>query len=196
MTSYGETASFSSSDSGVFLLDPQERALLRETGIEATLAPGVGADAIRVVAALPPDLVLRLAGWLRGTHAARILSKLRFPRRTTAAVAHLLRNHPIGAGLNPKRDVAVRKLIKRTHEENLEALCSLRRAELSVREDDTSADLEAPSPIDAPEAGGPGRHVGQALRYLTDRVIEDPALNTPETLQALLADWNAERRDS
>jgi len=33
---------------------------------------------------------------------------------------------------------------------------------------------------------GPGPHVGRALRYLTERVLGDPALNTPERLRALL----------
>jgi tRNA nucleotidyltransferase (CCA-adding enzyme) len=47
--------------------------LLRRTGIERDLAPGAAADAPTVVAALPPDLELRLAGWLRGTRAASIL---------------------------------------------------------------------------------------------------------------------------
>jgi len=34
--------------------------------------------------------------------------------------------------------------------------------------------------------------VGQALRYLTDQVIEDPAANTPEALRSLLAAWKSE----
>jgi tRNA nucleotidyltransferase (CCA-adding enzyme) len=42
---------------------------------------------------------------------------------------------------------------------------------------------------------GPGRHVGQALRYLTERVIEDPSANTTETLRRLLADWQANNLD-
>ena len=38
-----------------------------------------------------------------------------------------------------------------------------------------------------------GPEVGQALSYLTDRVVEDPSLNTPEALRALLEAW-ARRR--
>jgi hypothetical protein len=37
---------------------------------------------------------------------------------------------------------------------------------------------------------GPGPMVGRALRYLTDRVVEDPSRNTPEALRALLAAWS------
>ena len=35
----------------------------------------------------------------------------------------------------------------------------------------------------------PGPVVGRALRYLTDRVVEDPTCNTPEALSALLEAW-------
>ena len=31
--------------------------------------------------------------------------------------------------------------------------------------------------------------MGRALGYLTDRVLEDPSLNTREALQTLLAGW-------
>jgi tRNA nucleotidyltransferase (CCA-adding enzyme) len=40
---------------------------------------------------------------------------------------------------------------------------------------------------------GPGAHVGEALRHLLDRVLEDPALNEPERLEALLRAWWAGR---
>jgi len=36
---------------------------------------------------------------------------------------------------------------------------------------------------------GPGPRVGAALRFLMDRVLDDPACNTPEGLRALLAAW-------
>ncbi|HYB11835.1 MAG TPA: tRNA cytidylyltransferase [Myxococcota bacterium] len=35
----------------------------------------------------------------------------------------------------------------------------------------------------------PGPAIGRALRFLTDRVLEDPARNTPEGLRGLLLDW-------
>jgi tRNA nucleotidyltransferase/poly(A) polymerase len=37
----------------------------------------------------------------------------------------------------------------------------------------------------------PGPRVGRALRFLTERVIDDPACNTPDRLRALLSDWAA-----
>ncbi len=35
----------------------------------------------------------------------------------------------------------------------------------------------------------PGRVVGEALRFLTERVLENPACNTPEGLRSLLSTW-------
>ena len=40
---------------------------------------------------------------------------------------------------------------------------------------------------------GPGPHVGEALRHLLDRVLEDPALNAPAALEEELRRWWAER---
>jgi tRNA nucleotidyltransferase (CCA-adding enzyme) len=200
----------------------QGLALLRRTGIEADLAPGTARDAVAVVGALPGDLELRLAGWLRCTNAEAILRRLRFPRRTTQRVTRLLRRHPIGADVNPKRDAAVRKLIKRLGPEDLDALFTLRETELATGSDAeaSAAELERLRSVQAAIARirrsgalalhrfdlaitgqdamevlgcGPGRIVGQALRHLTDRVVEDPARNTPEQLRALLERWAAER---
>jgi tRNA nucleotidyltransferase (CCA-adding enzyme) len=105
-------------------------ALLRRTGIDRDLAPGVLADADAVVAALPCDLALRLAGWLRGTRAGPICRRLRFPRRVTARVEHFLRLHPIEEGVNASSGEAVRRLFVRARDENLDALVALRASEL------------------------------------------------------------------
>jgi tRNA nucleotidyltransferase (CCA-adding enzyme) len=40
---------------------------------------------------------------------------------------------------------------------------------------------------------GPGPHVGEALRHLLDRVLDDPSLNQRATLEAELRRWWAER---
>jgi tRNA nucleotidyltransferase (CCA-adding enzyme) len=104
--------------------------LLRRTGIERDLAPGAAADAPAVVAALPPDLELRLAGWLRGARAAWILQRLRFSRRTVQRVERLLRWHPVELGVAPPLDASVRQHLRRVGERNASALLALRRAEL------------------------------------------------------------------
>jgi hypothetical protein len=41
----------------------------------------------------------------------------------------------------------------------------------------------------------PGPRVGEALRYLEERILEDPSCNTPAALLDLLRRWN-ERRSS
>jgi tRNA nucleotidyltransferase (CCA-adding enzyme) len=40
---------------------------------------------------------------------------------------------------------------------------------------------------------GPGAHVGEALRHLLDRVLEDPAENEPSRLEGALRAWWAGR---
>ncbi len=200
--------------------------LLRRTGIEHDLAPGAAADAPAVVAALPPDLELRLAGWLRGTRVASILRRLRFSRRSVQRVERLLRWHPVERGVEPSRDASVRQHLKRVGERDASALFALRRAELlhvgAAQSQQATVELGRIAELELAfarvrRAGKlalqrhdvaidgervirilgckPGPVVGRALRYLTDRVVEDPSCNTPEALNALLEAW-AERGPS
>jgi len=193
-------------------------ALLRRSELEADLAPGAAEDAARVVPALPPDLELRLAAWLRGARSTRILRRLRFPRRTTERVERLLRGHPVEAGVDPERQAAVRRQLKRVGTADVDGLVALRRAELALGTPRDEADpgeaaarLERfAEAVDRLRRGGslalrrqdlaidgaavmeilgrgPGPAVGRALAWLTERVVEDPSLNTPDRLRALLA---------
>jgi tRNA nucleotidyltransferase (CCA-adding enzyme) len=118
-------------------------ALLRRSGLEASLAPRAASDAPAVVPALPNDLELRLAAWLRGARAVAILRELRFSRRTVARVERLLRDHPVESGVSPGRDASVRRLLKRVGEGEIGALLALRRAELGVGEAAASPDAAA-----------------------------------------------------
>ncbi|MBW2268862.1 MAG: hypothetical protein JRH16_09805 [Deltaproteobacteria bacterium] len=194
--------------------------LLRAAGLETTLAPGVRDDAADVVAALPAELELRLAGWLRGTRCTSILRNLRFSRRTTQAVERLLRWHPIEAGVDPSRDAHVRRHLKRVGRDRVAGLLALRRAELSHDAAGTADDLAAlVAGIARVEAAGrvalqrqdlaidgrqvmetlgqgPGPHVGRALSWLTDHVLEEPSLNTPQCLRQLLASFATEQKKS
>jgi len=191
--------------------------LLRASGLEAQLAGGVREDAAAVVAALPAELELRLAGWLRGTRSTAILRDLRFSRRVNHAVEHLLRCHPIEAGIDAARDASVRRLLKRVGRNDVASLMALRRAELAFEAPDAAAALDAlAAGIARVEAAGrvalqrkdlaldgtqvmealgngPGPHVGRALAWLTDRVLDDPSQNTPEALRQLLARFAAKR---
>ncbi len=185
--------------------------MLRRTGIEADLVPGARADAAAVVNALPASLELRLAGWLRGTQTASILRDLRFSGRTREQVALLVRLHPAEAGADPSSGPQVRRLLKHVQPENFDDLVALRRAELVVAPD-PDADRRLRALVDTADAVrragslalqrrdlaiagrdvmeildcGPGPAVGEALEFLTERVIEDPSCNRLDALRALL----------
>jgi tRNA nucleotidyltransferase (CCA-adding enzyme) len=188
--------------------------LLRRSGIEARLAPGCAPDAPAVVDALPPDLELRLAGWLRRARAAALLARLRFSRRGAERVERLLRLHPIEERADPAREATVRRLLSRAGEEDTERLLALREAELAATPDPAAAervralrralervrasgrlalgrrDLALDGAAVMETIGrGPGPHVGRALRALTERVLEDPGCNTAERLREILRDW-------
>jgi tRNA nucleotidyltransferase (CCA-adding enzyme) len=190
-------------------------ALLRRTGLEADLAPGANADAARLVPALPRQLELRLAAWLQGAKAAAILRRHRFGRRRSERVLHLLDLQPVEAQVHLGREAAVRRLVRRAGEEDLAVAIEWRRIQLER----VAPDAEASARLDALQhalarvrAAGtlalqrqdlaidgrevmtllgcePGPSVGRALDYLTERVIEDPACNTPDALRAILAGW-------
>ena len=195
--------------------------LLRDSGLETRLAAGVAPDAPEVVHALPARLELRLAGWLRGARATPILRSLRFSKRTTESVARLLQCHPIEGNVDTRRDAAVRRHLKRVGPERVNDLVTLRRAELACRP--TSAGKTELARLEALEAAfarvralgnlalrrqdlaidgeevmrllgtGPGPRVGRILRALTNRIIDDPSLNTPEALRGLAKTLAAEQ---
>ena len=193
-------------------------ALLRELGLEQVLVgQPIAADAPALVAALPPDLTLRLAAWLRGRDAAALLGRLRFPRQRTAEVAQLVRLHPIDAS---RAGGELGRLLIRVGHGGVLALLALREAELDVlaspeatapareRLAELRRDLELRVRAGVVAGGRPhlavggeevmawlgcraGPEVGRALRYLTIQVLEDPARNEPERLRELLRAWRA-----
>jgi hypothetical protein len=193
--------------------------LLRRTGIQATVAPGVLADAARLVDRLPPDLPLRLAGWLRGTRAARILIRLGFSIPLARDVECLLALHPLDARFEAARDGELRGLVKRAGDTHLDRLFTLREAELEIgsiggaeageiraglsllrdaigrlRRTGEEALLRTRLAIGGREVMeilevGPGPRVGFALRYLAGRVEENPACNSEAELRELLRAW-------
>ncbi len=188
-------------------------ALLRETGLEAVIAEGAAADAAAVVAALPADLELRLAAWLRGTRAVRILRRLREPRPRVDAVERLLHLHPIDRVAQPAQEAAFRRLVRRS-EALLPGLVALREAEIAARAegaparerlealraaiDRARAPLADTAPLVLALDGravmeilvcGPGPEVGRALRHLAQAVAADPGCNTADSLRERLLAW-------
>jgi tRNA nucleotidyltransferase (CCA-adding enzyme) len=192
--------------------------LLRQTGIEAALVEGVRGDAAAVTAAMPAELPIRLAAWLRGAEAAAFLRRLRFGMPLSPEVLLRLQHHPIERAVRPSNDPAVRRLLRRLDDEVLEQLFALREAELPPRKPGDEGG-EAERRLGALRAaiervrglaeqtrrretlalGGrevmqalgceSGRRVGQALRFLGEQVDEDPACNEPDRLRALLLQW-------
>jgi len=191
-------------------------ALLRRSGLEAVLVPQAREDALRVIAALPPDVTLRLAAWLRGTAAASVLARWRVPRARRLEVETLLALHPVDASAGAG-DTGARRLRKRAGgEAQLERLLALREAECAagsapepetvrqslaaLRERLARTQAQAVARDELALSGaevmaclgvGPGPHVGAALRHLLERVLEDPAENTPERLRERLRSWSA-----
>ncbi|MDZ4803459.1 MAG: HD domain-containing protein [Candidatus Eisenbacteria bacterium] len=140
-----------------------------------------------------------------------ILTRLRYPPAVVDRVSSLVDNHMFHYD-GHWTDAAVRRFIKRVGIDQVADLFDLRLAdslgkgpdaffsgdigELRVR---VEAELARSAVLDVSQlaiggrevmealnlAGGPA--VGEALRFLLDRVIEDPARNTPEGLRQLLS---------
>jgi tRNA nucleotidyltransferase (CCA-adding enzyme) len=164
--------------------------------------------------ALPADLDLRWAGlaWdLTPAQAARAMDRLRLPRRTQDEVVHLLRHRGFADGDYPD-DAALRQAIASCGRRAVEPLLALAMAQAGAdggqgadrveRLRERCARILAANPPLAPGdlaldgqrimavLGAPaGPFVGQALRYLMARVLQDPEENTPERLEALLRAW-------
>jgi tRNA nucleotidyltransferase/poly(A) polymerase len=197
------------------LLGPHVREaleLLRRTGIESELAPGARPDAPAVIGALPGDLPLRLAAWLRNAARGRLLARLRFGRGVARRVDRLLALHPIDARWDGS-EAGLRKVRLRARDEAmLSDLLALREAECDAAGDGwATARIAALRTGLAASAGrvfgpgdlalrgedvmgvlgcGPGPRVGRALRHLVERVVADPRANTPERLTAILREWH------
>jgi len=200
---------------GILLAPGVRRGIewLRASGIEAQLAATVRADAGALLERLPPDLVLRLAAWLRGTDPQTTLGPLRFSERIIAQVARRVARHPIDR--EPlEREVAARRLLAKAGADTVEDLLRLRQAELDAAETDAGQvrldtirslidrvkrrpglsvrrrDL-ALSGSEVMQITGlaPGRSVGAALDHLLECVLENPAHNTRETLREDLLAW-------
>jgi putative nucleotidyltransferase with HDIG domain len=127
--------------------------------------------------------------------AARLLERLRFPRRTAEEVSTLIRHHLVftlrDAGIPllarlvradvaahgcmpPERSQEVERVVRKL-EEMASRAEPLTLADLAVNGRDVMAALGIP----------PGPRVGQILARLLEAVLEDPSLNTREKLLQL-----------
>lgn len=175
--------------------------------------------AIAVLRRVRGDPALRFAALLHGLGAAeaeRILVALRQPRRVSEEVAALLRGHACRAAAPeplPSAHAEVRRWLSRVGVARSAAQLELARAEADAAggpaaradvrrlERAVAAERAASPPLAAGDlaldgravmrivGAGPGSHVGEALRHLLDRVLEDPSLNEPAALEAELREW-------
>lgn len=149
--------------------------------------------------------------------SAEILQRLRFPRREIERVALLVAEH--NWYYRPEwNDASVRRVVARIGPAELPTLWALRRADLQARgrlvEEGLANQAEAEARFQREvdrasalrvtdlaisgedvmrELGiGPGRRVGEVLARLLERVIDDPDLNTRETLLRLLPEMQRE----
>jgi len=148
--------------------------------------------------------------------AARLLERLRFPRRTAEEVATLIRHHLVFT-LRDAGEGGFRRFIQRVGRERIPLLARLVRADVAahgrmpperaqevervVRKLEEMASREEPLTLadlavngrDVMAALGipPGPRVGQILARLLEAVLEDPSLNTREKLLQLVKEREA-----
>ncbi len=187
---------------------------LERSGSSKQLAPGSRPGAGALVARLPSELELRLAGWLLGANARSALQRLRFPRATVERVVLLVRGHESLDQAEALRPAAAARFARRCGAHNLIALIALREAELEIdgaarargalqqlraslaelRDHERSASARSQLAISGADVMtclgcGPGPRVGRAIGYLAERIRLDPSRNTPDALRALLREW-------
>jgi tRNA nucleotidyltransferase (CCA-adding enzyme) len=182
-------------------------SLLRQTGLLSVMLPELdpsedGPRSDRVARA-EPSLEVRLAALLIGNvEGEAALERLRLPGRVVETVRQLLA-FPLEPESERWTDAEVRRWLVRLGPERAELALALARARgVDARGDITThvqRVLAAHPPLSLRELAldgselmgllgvGPSPLIGEATRFLFDAVLEDPARNTPEALQRLLA---------
>jgi len=169
--------------------------------------------------AVPADLVSRLGAWLDPPRARAWLRRWRIGVARSNELRERLAHHPLDVKVNPRRDGAVGRLLRRLDAAALEALFAQRRLELSCERGDRDAVAAARTRLSALESavagvraqrerraarnrlaigGGavmellgcaPGRRVGRALRHLGEEVAAGRLANREPDLRAALEAW-------
>jgi tRNA nucleotidyltransferase (CCA-adding enzyme) len=159
----------------------------------------------------------------RPDDARAIALDLRFSRRTADEVAALVAGHACvldGAAPAPESPADVRRWVARIGPARVDTVLDLRDAEalaappsrrprlrgdVRALRERVAAAVASRAPLatsDLALDGGavmrfleipPGPEVGEALRHLLDRVLEDPALNMREALEVELSRWGEGR---
>lgn len=137
------------------------------------------------------------------------LERLKFPNNRTDRIEHLIKSHMFPRFENER---GARKFIQRVGDEHADDLLRLRASDVSgrdARRDDVGLMTEMVNRVrqtgqptgvsslaingnDLIQAGfQPGPQMGATLQYLADQVVENPELNTPETLLQMASEsWD------
>jgi tRNA nucleotidyltransferase (CCA-adding enzyme) len=173
-------------------------------------------------AAAPSDIELRLAALLAdlvdAERAKEIGLRLKFPNKTFERMTLLVQHAKLELRTE-ETEPALRRFMAKVGPGNIEDLVSVARARLQARQPELLPGLEAlhgrlralvaaKPPLSAKELAlnggaimaalgvGPSPLVGEATRFLVERVLDEPSLNTPEQLTELLRAWQRERAGS
>ena len=172
-------------------------AIGERTGILAQVLPELSAvaPAIARVKAAPAEAVVRTAALLLDLPADQVDGALRrltysnADRERAVALVGAIPAIPAAAG-----DADLRRILARTGKRLAADLAALRpdladRFAAAARAPVSAGELALKGPDVMRILGvAPGPVVGQAIRQLLERVLEDPALNTPGELERLLRD--------
>jgi tRNA nucleotidyltransferase (CCA-adding enzyme) len=203
-------------ESGLVLLE--ETGLLEVFLPELARAEAEAARLARAAAQVAPaEVELRLAALLAdlvtGREARELGIRLKFPNKLADTVGLLIEHAALEARIG-EGDPALRRLLARVGLGHLESLLAVAHARIQVRAPERLADflrlqeqlraLAATRPplnakglaltggdIMATLGVGPSPIVGEATRFLLEAVLDDPALNQPESLKELLRAWQA-----
>jgi tRNA nucleotidyltransferase (CCA-adding enzyme) len=185
----------------------QGLASLQATGLLGCFLPEARQDRLASVSAAPPDLAARLALLLEGQgRVAALALRLKFPRQVAEEAQALAQARPLPSSSDG--DPALRRWLARVQPQRLPLVLALdgalgapagpvadrltrlaaTRPPLAAR--DLALDGQA---IMAALQVGPSPAVGEATRFLLERVLDEPSQNTPERLTALLSGWRSSR---
>jgi len=177
--------------------------LLLSTGLLKMFLPEV-ARADFAMATRPPNLLPRLALLLAGVSKPRaVLQRLKFSNKILETVLHLMKVQPLPP--LDANDTRLRRWLSQAKLEHWEDALAMGEA-LERREHSLGERMQAllaqnpPLSMDKLALRGndiglilglnPGPKIGKASRFLFEKVLENPSLNSKEMLSQLLQNWN------
>ena len=188
--------------------------ILADTGLLKEIVPELQPDQIHrsslAVRKTPQEMDVRLAAFLHPVPpeaAEEALRRLTFSNKVIDGTVRLLR-HLLPHGALQWTDEGIRRWVASLGRELVMGAACVSEAVWVTDARDLHGRigrvLESRPPLQARELAldgsrimevlgvGPSPVVGQATRYLLDRVLERPELNTPEELTTLLRGWEKE----